>query len=352
MPPSFLNRPVDLLTATGSFEPVVEGAAWRRPCVVLARELCSFEFYTPSAGVGVAGLAAARLHARSAAPFGNAGWLVRRGGGGYGVWWWDKARIDPWLQDRFGQAPVQVFPETLAQQPGDGWRIVRSGQGFEAQHWKDGALVSSAWQRRPFDAESWTAFARMQRNPAEPPPDLPPPATRSPLTGAPSAAFELEALSPETIPRVAALAGVIAVVALTTFWMGQGLRLRALAEADGREAARLRASSPASSTSQDRSAALRIAAFRRLSDRPDMLAALGTALGIARLYGAEPESFDIDSASLTLTMPYSAMSSIDRIAAEMEASRQFADPRPTTDPATGTIQLRMRLVAQRPGQGG
>jgi hypothetical protein len=83
-----------------------------------------------------------------------------------------------------------------------------------------------------------------------------------------------------------------------------------------------------------------------------MLSALGTALSVAKLYGVEPQGYDIDSSSLTLTLPYSAMSSVDRIAAELEASGQFADPRPATDPTSQTIQLRMRLVSLRSQPGG
>ena len=352
MPPSFLNPSVELLTAKGAFESVAEGAGWRRPVVLLARELCSFEFYAPSAGVGSAGAAAAKLHARTAAPFEDAGWLVRPGGQGYAVWWWDKGRIGPWLHDRFGQAPVQLFPETLAQPPGDGWRIARSAEGFEAQLWSEGALVSSAWRREPFDAESWTDFARMQRRASEPAPALPPPASRLPLTTPPSRGLELEGVDPGAALRVSVGTAIAAVVLITLFWLGQGLRLQHLAEADARQAAQLRASTPAGSMARDRSAALRIAAFQKLSNRPDMLEALGTALGIAKLYGVEPQSYDVDSSTLTLTLPYTAMGSIDRIAAELEASRQFADLRPTTDAANQTIQIRMRLLALHPAAGG
>jgi hypothetical protein len=347
MPPSFLNRSVELLTAKGSFESVAEGARWRRPTILLARELCSFEFYVPAAA-GAAGAAASRLHARSAAPFVDAGWLVRRAGPGYAVWWWDSARVSPWLRDRFGPAPIQVFPETLAQPAGNGWRIVRSGEGFEAQLWRDGALASSAWRRDPFDAESWTDFTRVQRHAAEPPPTQPPPASRLSLTAPPSGTLELDAMDPGSALRLAAGVAAFAVVAASLFWLGEGLRLKSLAEVDARAAAQLRAGASAASTARDHNAALRIAAFRRLSGRPDMLAALGTALSIAKLYGVEPQGYDIDSSSLTLTLPYSAMTSVDRIAAELEASGQFADLRPTTDPTTQTIQLRMRLVSQRP----
>ena len=352
MPPSFLNRSVELLTAKGSFESIAEGVGWLRPTVLLARELCSFEFFAPSTGVGATGAAAARLHARTAAPFEDAGWLVRRAGAGYAVWWWDKGRIGPWLQDRFGQIPVQVFPETLAQPAGNGWRIARSTDGFEAQLWKDGALASSAWRREPFDGASWTDFTRMQRNPPEPAPSQPPPASRLPLTTSPAGTLELDTLSPQTTLRLAAGAAVFAVVAISLFWLGEGLRLKNLAQADVRAAAQLRASTSTAYPTRDRSAVLRIAAFRRFADRPDMLAALGTALSVAKLYGVEPQAFDIDGSTLTLTLPYSAMTSVDRIAAELEASRQFADPRPTTDPTSQTIQLRMRLVGPRPEQGG
>src|SRR4051812_935029 len=88
MPPSFLTPRIELMSADGRLEPLSPGGLGRAR-VLLARELCVFEHYRPPAAAGSAGLAAARLYARTHSPFHNPGVLIRRGPQGFGLWWWD-----------------------------------------------------------------------------------------------------------------------------------------------------------------------------------------------------------------------------------------------------------------------
>ena len=60
------------LSAEGRFTSLTEGAGARRPRVLLARELCSFEWFEPAGGRAAADQAA-RLYARASAPFNNPG---------------------------------------------------------------------------------------------------------------------------------------------------------------------------------------------------------------------------------------------------------------------------------------
>ena len=109
MPPPFQTSGVELLSADGAFAPVGGGGGFGRPKVLLARELCVFErFERPAAGRSAA-LAAARLHARTAAPYTNPGILVRSAGNGADIWWWDRDRVAPLLQARFGTDAVAVL---------------------------------------------------------------------------------------------------------------------------------------------------------------------------------------------------------------------------------------------------
>ena len=142
MPWPFPTPPLELLCADGRFAPLTEGRGLR-PRVLLARELCSFEWFEPAGGRSAADQAA-RLYARTSAPFNNPGVLVRRAGAGYAIWWWDRERTGPWLAERFGAAPPSVAPETLAQPPGIGWRVVRLASGLELQYWRRGILVASS----------------------------------------------------------------------------------------------------------------------------------------------------------------------------------------------------------------
>ncbi|HEY5411078.1 MAG TPA: hypothetical protein VIJ94_10175 [Caulobacteraceae bacterium] len=343
MPPAFLTRPRELLTADGGFMPLDQdaGAAWRRPLVLLARELCSFAWFETGRAKGSAAAAAARLHARATAPFSDPGFLLRRGPGGFGIWSWDMDRVGPQLKDRYpGRAPL-VSPESLAQPPGDGWRIVRATPGYEAQCWISNVLVGSAWRRQPFDDTAWRSFTRVQRGPTAPP--SPPPALTLPLSQTPDLGdFALAEISMAETARVAAVSLAVVFAGAAGLLAGQALRLRGLADAAEAQAAAVRAATP-QSVSAARRASLRLAAFRKLSDRPNLLSALSSALEVLQLYRVEPMGFEIDGDSLTLTLPYSAIGETDRIASELEASGAFSDARPLTDADAQVINLKLQL---------
>ena len=352
MLPSFLTPPLELLTGEGRFMPLGETrAGWRRPQVLLARELCSFEWFDPPMAKGGDGAKAARLYARTAAPFVNAGTLVRRAGDGYAIWWWDLDRVGPWLAERFGAALPVVAPETLAQPPGQDWRVVRLGGGFEAQCWSDGVLVASAWRRSAPDAAFWSAFARSQRRPPSPPPAAAPNPQTLPLAEPVNLGW---ARWDETGRVRAAQVGVgtIAVLLATAalLWLGQGLRLGRLA--DTTEAQAQAEQAQALAARHDDTAALRqLAAFRAVAGGPNPVAALETALAIVRRHGLSAKAFAIDGATVTVSLPYSAIDQAQAISRDLEASGAFADVRPMT--GQGLITLRMTVKgapAASPGE--
>jgi len=351
MPLTFLTPPQVLLTPEGRFEPIDAGGvlAQARPDVWLARSLCAYQFFDPGAARGSAAWAAARLHARSAAPFIDAGSLVGRSGRGFSIWWWDHARVAPALAERFGDRAPAVAPEIFAPPIGGGWRVLRLADGVEAQSWRNGALVASSWRRTGFDAPAWDAFVRIQPErgdaPAEPP--APVAGFRAPF---PRAQAGGTAISPEQLLRAAPAALVLLLLTLTAFWLGQGLKLRADSQELERVAALERQVAPTRSGTaqapQGATAARRLAAFTALSDRPNLVAALGVATRILQLYGVGVEGVDAQGDELDLTLPYSAISGVDRIAREMEASGVFTDVRPITNAADHTLQLRMRLTGR------
>ncbi len=335
-----------LLTPDGRFETVEAGGALApgRPEVWLARPMCAHQFFDPGAARGAAAWAAARLHARSAAPFVSAGALVERSGGGFSVWWWDRDRVEPALVERFGDRPPAAAPELFLPPLGDGWRVLRSGDGFEAQFWRDGGLIGSLWRRTPFDRADWQAFTRVQPGAADAPAD--PPAAvvgfRAPFPRRNAAG---PALSSGQLLRAAPAAATLLLLTATAFWLGQGLKLRS----EGRELARLaaaeRLSAPPTVPGAD-TAARRLAAFSALSSRPNLVAALSVATRILRLYGVGVEAVDAQDDRMDLTLPYSALNGVDRIARDMEASGMFTDVRPITNASDRTIRLRMRLTGR------
>jgi hypothetical protein len=333
-----------LLTPDGRFETVEPGGALAsaRPDVWLARAMCSHQAFDPGAARGAAAWAAARLHARSAAPFVSAGALVERSGRGFSIWWWDRERLDPLLAERFGDRPPAVAPE-LFQPPADGgWRVLRLADGFEAQFWRDGGLLGSLWRRAPFARSDWQAFTRVQPGAADAPVD-PPAAVAGFRAPFPRRGSGSPGLSPDQLLRAAPAAAAVLLLTAAAFWLGQGLKLRSEAREQARVAADERRTAPPIAPGGD-TATRRLAAFTVLSSRPNPVAALSVATRILQLYGVGIEAVDAQDDRMDLTLPYSALNGVDRIARDMEASGVFTDVQPATSASDRTIRLRMRLT--------
>lgn len=335
-----------LLTPDGRFETVEAGGALapERPDVWLARAMCAHRFFDPGAARGAAAWAAARLYARSAAPFVSAGSLVERSGGGFSIWWWDRDRVEPALVERFGHPSPAVAPERFHPPVGGAWRVLRLDDGFEAQFWRDGGLVGSLWRRTPFDRADWQAFTRVQPAAAAAPAD-PPAAAAGVRAPFPRRSAGGPVLSPDAVLRAAPAAAALLLLTAAAFWLGQGLKLRLEARELARVAAAERLSAPPAVPGAD-TAARRLAAFSALSSRPNLVAALGVATRILRLYGVGIEAVDAQDDRMDLTLPYSALNGVDRIARDMEASGMFTEVRPVTNASDRTIRLRMRLTGR------
>lgn len=346
MPRTFLTPPIELLTADGGFARLASGASWRRPIVLIARELCHYAWFEPAAKGGAAGQAA-RLYARAHAPYLNPGVLIRRAGAGYGVWWWDEDSVAAPLAARFGDARPQLAPETLAQPVGGAWRVVRLANGFELQAWRGRALVASSWRRAAPSAVDWSAFTRLQRDPPVPPPPQPPAPETLPLAESFSLAAPQLELTPASAARLAAATAAGLLALLAAFWAGQGLRLGALA---GHLEAQTRAiQQPAAQVrSADADSLKRIAAFQALAARPDAVAGLETALRIVRARGVTAKSFAIDGPVVTVTVPYTALDKVTMLTQDLEATGAYADVRPLTDSADASIRLEMTMAGARP----
>lgn len=339
MPPSFLTPPIELLTADGVREPVATG--YGRPRLLLARELCAFEHYRPPAAAGSAGLAAARLYARTHAPFHNPGMLIRRGPQGFGLWWWDMDALAPRLS---ASGRVRLLPESLAQAKDDGWRIVRQSSGYEAQHWRGGELLGSAWRRERFDEAAWAAFVRVQRGAHEDAPADPPPAHPLPIQPALAAGGGLSELTGAEAAALAAGIAALCLVLAGAFELGRGLRLGREAKAAETQAQALGAAPASRLEAQDRRSLQQLNGFRALSHRPSPLVSLTAALQVLRLFDVEAVGYDSDGKTLSLTLPYAAIDKVERISAELAGTGRFADVRPITQPGRKAIELRMRVV--------
>lgn len=127
--------------------------------IILARSLCRFSLFEAPTGLsGSRADRAARIWAETTGPYADADYLLIRGPAGYGVWWWDRARVREMLAGA-EYSPARIAPESLLYPATEGWRLLRLSDGFEAQCWRDMTLTASVWRRREFTPEQWTAFA-------------------------------------------------------------------------------------------------------------------------------------------------------------------------------------------------
>lgn len=346
MPSIFLNPPLERLKADGGVEPLAHGAPWLRPQLVLARELCSFELFQPPGVTGAAMVAAAGLHAVAAAPYARSGHLVQRRGRSCAIWWWNLDRVEQALATA-GVSRSQCAPETLLQPPGEGWRIVQLDRGYEAQLWQAGALVASIWRRSPFDRAAWTAFVRgVAQGPDAP--AQPPPATWLPSARRSSLRFSGSEPSLSALTGVAAFAGLAIAVAVSGFALGQGLRLRSLAEQAERQAQVVTRAASRKGGAAELAAKARVDAYRRFADRPNGMAALARALALVQAEGLHFSRINLEADRLTITLPYADMDRIESLAAKLERA-DFTEIKPMADAQDRTIQLQMRYSASPAG---
>lgn len=347
----FLTPSVDLIRADGTIEAMHPGGSlgrFRGRVYLLARELCTFQLFEASALPRGRRRQAALLFAKTASPYVASGTVLGQVGTDFGIWWWDLDRLRsrvPSLTNR----RLRLRPETMAQPNGDGWRIVRVSQGYEAQLWAHGGLVASAWRRQPFDSASWGAFVRLQREGVEAP--LAPPLPVVLPIAADSPALSLASV--EVTPRQAVVGTASVLVLASVFsallFVGQGLRLAENRRAVEAEAAELRAATPAAAQSAELQQARRaLTTYAELERKTNPLTASGAALGVLALHDVEPSSLETDAETLTVTLPYAVLESIDDIVIELETSGYFANVEPRTDATTQTLTITMIVRPNAP----
>lgn len=340
MPPPSLTRPLRRLRADSALEtlPTRESSV-RSPTVLIARALCRFERVRTPAGLGRrAALAAARLHARTRAPFAGAASAVARTDEGFGVWWWDAAAVGRGLAAAGVTGPVRLRPEAAAQAAGEGWRLLRTDGGYEAQRWRGGGLTDSAWRRRPFDPAAWRNLVRGD-GPAEPPAPQPPVFTPAAPYGRRFVRGEGEGGGAPAWTAAAALASLC----LTAFLLGQGVGAQRRDARLREEIARLEADPRRGRRPELAARARRLEALGRLVDAPGPLETLALARARLRPFGLEVTGFDAAAGELVVSVPDTAAAGVDLLVEELQATPPFADVRPSLDRAARRLTLRMRV---------
>lgn len=328
--PSFLAPRVDRLDPDGEIRIAAPAAALGRflpPLLLISRAHCTFQALTLRGLSRREARRAADLHAVGAAPYARAGHVVVAGNPETAVWFWDEERIAARAAIHYGRTRPLIRPETLAQPPGDGPRIVKLEGGYEAQAWVGDRLVASAWRRDRFDSLAWRNFIRAAG--LEEVSERPPEARTLPM------ALTLDLLRPagrldarRALPALAAgVAGLLVLAVL--FLAGQALRLEAdtrrlVAETGALEPA------PADPAAVAASRRLRaeLAAFEDAAARTSPLSAAEVVVGISALHDLTPSRLDIDGAEVELALPYSALARTRELTADFMDSGYFETVRP------------------------
>jgi len=347
----FLTPRIDRLRADGAVETVHSGALlgrmFRRPVVLLARDLCAFALFETAGLPKNRRRQATRLHARTASPYVAGGAALVKAGDDFGVWWWDLARVAPMIA---GRGAVSLRPETLAQPAGRDWRIVKLGRGYEAQLWRDGALRASAWRPTKYDEAAWTAFARTQRDTRVEPPRTAPPAETLPI----DLAGEAFSLARAEITREQAIGlglGGLALVSTTVFALVLGQTVQTDAETGKveTEIAEIQAATPRQAdTMALEGERRRLASFREIEGRTSPLTAAGAAIGIVAIHDLTPLALDAQEDVVTVTLPYDAVRIADGLVAEFEESGYFFDVQPRTDAAGQRLIIEAKVREAAP----
>jgi hypothetical protein len=340
----FQPSPALFLEADGQVRRL-EGLAGGGGFVVLARGRCLFgQLDTPPEAKGKA-VAAARMHARTAAPYPRSGVVVTRHGRRFGFWWWDAAWVAEQLQAAGLDGALRVVPEPFMRPAGEGWRIVKAGEGYEAQVWSGGFLTADLWRKRPFDAAAWGAFARSQPDEAGPAPSAPPPAQTLPLTA--RSAYRRTMLASwrqEGAWPLAAAAAALVLICLTALLAGRALRLGQETGAVRSQIAALQAVSPPGGS---QSAMRRLTMLKAALQHPDAAALLQNAREIIDPFGFVLTSFSADGQKVRLVLPAEAAPVVGPISEALGKSPYFTDIKPRLD--AGAKQLVIDMAVKGAG---
>lgn len=324
----FLKSQLALLRADGSLQALhLRPPMFAPDFVVLARERCLFERLDTAKGLSSrTAIAAARIHAQTAAPYQRSGTLITRQGPSFGIWWWDSQWVAEHLAASGLDPATRIMPEPMARAAGEGWRIAKASTGFAAQLWRGGFLVADLWRRRAFDVAGWRDFVRVQPDQSgvdeavliaqDPPYTLQSPYRR----------MQLSEWTPDRMGQAAAIAAGIGLLSLGAWFSGQALGLDRASDRMGTQVAALKATASAGHASAAGAAGL--LALKQAVEYPDPVVLLENAQRTIEPFGHKLVAFTADRDRVRIVLPQDAIDDVGLIAAELEASPYFSNVRP------------------------
>lgn len=349
MPLSFLQPRVDRLDSDGRIHSVMEAGALgrlRRPVLLLGRDLCSYALFDAGALPRGQHRRAAVLYAHANGPHVETGSLVLPTGKKIGIWWWDLARVREPILAHYGRVRPVVRPESLATPRGNGWRILSTAGGYEAQLWKNETLEVSSWRRTRFDARAWSDLVRLHTSDGDLPETPPAPVVLpASIDGRDFGLYSLE-ISREQALVLGAGAVAVAAIAMSLYLVGTIAGLDKKTRQIELETLEMVRNTPVrASQGSDRTADARLAAFQTVARETNPLTAAGAAIGAVAIYDMSPLALDARSDTLTMTLPPAAAENLDELIAELGGSGYFENIRPRIEPTTRNLVIEMGVLA-------
>ncbi len=247
------------------------------------------------------------------------------------IWYWDKTQSGSGI------------PESLGFEPGEGWRVLACGEGFEAQYWEAGGLLASSWRRQPFTREQWAAFALGVEG-ADPPGS--PPAPEAPKRGRGN--WKRRQIKPPLGWRDAetmAFSVTLCAAALAAFFAAQAFRLESSAREQGAQAAAIEANiaaDPALARARERIELLH--EFGRASGDGEKLAALVDALTVFKTFNLEAHSWRVEEGGFRVTLGVSITDlPLREVVAALEATPHMCGVEPNLSTGEGALELTAKI---------
>lgn len=310
--------------------------------ILISRALCRFRFLPVTPGMSrQEAVRAAFLVAEGHAPFPTADFAVFRQINGFIIWWWDSARVRALVGPRYDAR--LITPESMVYAGDDGWRVVQSADGFEAQYIERGDLRHSLWRRRPFDDAQWRAFVDTAGASDTPAPETAPtpvfPTWRGDLSWRSKRA---NASAIWTRVEQASWIGAAAALVLCAGLLTHGLRYRDMALADHAAIERMHADSKAravASRATKDAALVRAAALHAVP--PEHLIAVADMLTEMRTAGLEPTAWRAEPGRLRASSLADGSVRAEELGARLEANPRLRDVAPYRDDEVIVVTARV-----------
>lgn len=352
----FLTPRIERLSSDGTIRVVSPGSILgrlvQRPVLLLARDLCSFSLFEAAALPKTKRRQAAMLHAQTVAPYVQAKSLLAKANNGFGIWWWDTERVDRLIPADIAKTRPQICPETLAQpsphSADEHWRIVRLGEGYEAQIWRNKTLVASSWQPHRFEKAEWASFVRLQRS-VDQAPSQPPAPSDLPVRFDPNLVRTPVALTKEQMGLLAGAGVMTASLGFAAYLSGQAMEVRKQVEIVESETAFIRQTTPRPTAVENLGTAQKIlVAYQELEASTNPLSSAGAAIGILAYHDISPISVRSEVDSLSLVIGYGYLGQAVLLVDDLKNSGYFYDIEPVADRGAQTLTFEMKIREAAP----